>query len=552
MNEWSYTVDKVTAQSKTKTLSDIDKKVVNISNQVDKEENQSSTVETNYPELFKEIESRNEGSHPVLVPMHSSWFSTEGVHPIERRFFSALLTGQEEVQKYMFTRNTIFKLYQKNTSTYLSITQCRKCVSEDISTLIRIYSFLEHWGLINYKVGVKRDITKMLEKIKQKDLFNIEKGSAAISTALHTPEQTEDKMNGAADDRVNEQMNSQIHSQMYSKGTEDKKFVTVGESTIPTPAGSASLHKGPTDMLRDLSKHFSLQTNGVNPVQVPVEIECTSCGKSMHVLSVVEKIYFSEKGKLILCQECFNLGRYPSDQAYSSFHILEAGLVRQIWTEKEEMLLVEGIEMYKDDWKAVSEYVKTKTLEQCVLHFLKLGIQDPFLEMEAISFSESKMPFNYTLNPVMSTVAFLASTVHPGVASAAAKAAMHEIRRQAEENKDKPNDTWLNDRLNEIAAIALSSSLGRAQEQKVLEEGKKERLLELLVESEMKRIDLKVNEFTDLARTLRKEREDLEKMRETYRKAHVETRKEIADIVIKVKKICDETGKNFEEIFFKE
>ncbi|KAI5148862.1 SWI/SNF related-matrix-associated actin-dependent regulator of chromatin subfamily C [Nematocida ausubeli] len=539
MNEWSYKVDKVAANSKTKVSADIDKKVVNISCQPDQQEIPNKTLETEYPELFKRLEYSDQQAEPVLVPLHSAWFSTEEVHPIERRFFSSLLTGQEEVQKYISTRNTIFKLYQKNTSVYLSITQCRKCISEDISTLIRIYSFLEHWGLINYKIGVKRDINRMLEKMKEKDLFDIKKGSAAqASQTEHTTESSKDlpESENPSDAR---------------KTSDSPRYSVVGESTIPQISGTASLQKGPTDMLRDPSKHFSLQTSGVTPAQIPVEMMCTSCSKNMHILSEEEKIYFSETDRLVLCTDCFNQGKYAVNQTYSNFHILEAGLIRQVWSEKEEMLLVEGIEMYKDDWKAVSDYVKTKTLEQCVLHFLKMGIQDPFLEMEAISFAENRMPFNYTLNPVMATVAFLASAVHPGVASVAAKAAAGEIQRLSKLNKDE-NHSWLNDRLNEIAAVSLSSSIGRATEQKALEEGKKERLLELLVESEMKRIDLKVNEFTDLTRTLRKEREDLEKMRETYRKAHIEIRKEISEIVTKVKKICEETGRNFEEIFFNE
>ncbi|KAI5191848.1 SWI/SNF related-matrix-associated actin-dependent regulator of chromatin subfamily C [Nematocida minor] len=554
MNEWSYKVDKAQAKSKMNVVNEVDKKVVNISNEPAKDEGSAVSMETSYPELFKVLDERNE--IPILVPLHSAWFSTESVHPIERRFFNSYLENEEDRQKYVATRNTIFKMYQENTASHLSITECRRKVSEDVSTLIKIYSFLEHWGLINYKIGVKRDVGKMLEKIKQRDLFNIQKGSAAADA------EAQKKSAHSSDAPVNTSVHrhsaepkhtdsiSSTHNNFSNSSGDSGRYVTVGESNIPAPNITPSVQKAPADLLHDPSKHFSLQPNGLRQSHIPVDISCTHCSKNMNVLSSEEKIYFSEKGKSVLCLACFSAGNYPSSYSYSDFHILEAGVIRQMWTEKEEMLLVEGIEMYKDDWKAVASYVKTKTLEQCVLHFLKMGIQDPFLEMEAISFSENKMPFNYSLNPVMSTVAFLASVVHPGVASAAAKVAVEEIHRRSQKNSGK--EGWLNDRLNEIAVIALTSCLSRAQEQKTLEEGKKERLLELLVESEMKRVDLKVNEFTDLAKTLKKEREDLEKMRETYRKAHLETRKEIAEIVTKVRKICDETGKNFEEVFFKE
>ncbi|KAH9386566.1 SWI/SNF related-matrix-associated actin-dependent regulator of chromatin subfamily C [Nematocida major] len=557
MNEWSYNVDKVHTQSKMNISSEVNKNVVNISRACEREEDSNMLLEQRYPDLFKAVGER--GGIPVLVPLHSVWFSMEAIHPIERRVFSAFLSGHEGVQKYVSARNTIFKMYQENTSTHVSITLCRRRIPEDISTLIKIYTFLEHWGLINYKIGVRRDMGKLIEKIQQKDLFDITRGSAVVETV---PSQGVPPENAAASEGVLEGLGAGEAREKseekpdpgacidVSEMCEGKRYVTVGESSIPAPGGSASMQKPSIDMLRDPSKHFSLQSTGFAQNSIPAEAACTSCGRVMQVLSMEEKVYFSERGRIMLCSGCFNGGEYPASCTYANFHVLEAGMVRQIWSEKEEMLLLEGIEMYKDDWKAVADYVKTKTLEQCVLQFLKMGIQDPFLEMEAISFSENKMPFNYTLNPVMSTVAFLASVIHPGVASAAAKAAVAEIQRNAAENEGK--DDWLNGRLNEIAAVALSACMGRAQSQKVLEEGKKERLLELLVESEMKRIDLKVTEFTDLARTLKKEREDLEKMRETYRKAHLEARKEIAEVVSKLRKICSETGRSFEEVFFNE
>jgi len=47
------------------------------------------------------------------------------------------------------------------------------------------------------------------------------------------------------------------------------------------------------------------------------------------------------------------------------------------------------------------------------------------------------IPFSQSGNPVMSTVAFLASVVHPCVASAAAKAALEEFSKMhTERNKD--------------------------------------------------------------------------------------------------------------------
>ena len=36
--------------------------------------------------------------------------------------------------------------------------------------------------------------------------------------------------------------------------------------------------------------------------------------------------------------------------------------------------------MHKDDWNKVAEHVGTRTQDECILHFLRLPIEDPYLE----------------------------------------------------------------------------------------------------------------------------------------------------------------------------
>lgn len=89
----------------------------------------------------------------------------------------------------------------------------------------------------------------------------------------------------------------------------------------------------------------------------------------------------------------------------------------------------QGLEMYKDDWNKVSEHVGSRTQDECILHFLRLPIEDPYLEDNSSSLGPlayQPIPFSQAGNPVMSTVAFLASVVDPRVASAAAKSALGE------------------------------------------------------------------------------------------------------------------------------
>jgi len=74
-----------------------------------------------------------------------------------------------------------------------------------------------------------------------------------------------------------------------------------------------------------------------------------------------------------------------------------ASLVRD-WTDQETLLLLEALELYKDDWNKVCEHVGTRTQDECILHFLRLPIEDPYLEdpnAGTICISNS---FNFTYN----------------------------------------------------------------------------------------------------------------------------------------------------------
>merc|ERR1719195_194144 len=87
----------------------------------------------------------------------------------------------------------------------------------------------------------------------------------------------------------------------------------------------------------------------------------------------------------------------------------------------------------------VCEHVGSRTQDECILHFLRLPIEDPYLEdpeagggaLGPLAFQP--IPFSSSGNPIMSTVAFLASVVDPRVASSAAKAAMEEFAKIKDE-----------------------------------------------------------------------------------------------------------------------
>lgn len=99
------------------------------------------------------------------------------------------------------------------------------------------------------------------------------------------------------------------------------------------------------------------------------------------------------------------------------------------WADQEVLLLLEGIEMYDDDWSAIEEHVGSRSAQQCIQKFLALPIEDSYLTAEGDMgpLRYGRIPFEQADNPVMSVVAFLAGVISPGVAAEAAKTALHAL-----------------------------------------------------------------------------------------------------------------------------
>merc|ERR1712038_1655965 len=146
----------------------------------------------------------------------------------------------------------------------------------------------------------------------------------------------------------------------------------------------------------------------------------------------------SEKdGKKLDIGNDFGLKSDQFDRRNAALKKSTAATASRDWTEQETLLLLEGLEMFKDDWNKVCEHVGSRTQDECILHFLRLPIEDPYLEQPEHGalgpLAYQPIPFSNAGNPIMSTVAFLASVVDPRVASSAAKSAMEEFAKIKDE-----------------------------------------------------------------------------------------------------------------------
>nr|NVI75755.1 moira [Cucujiformia] len=193
----------------------------------------------------------------------------------------------------------------------------------------------------------------------------------------------------------------------------------------------------PTPMGPPPTSHFHILSDtpsGLQPVNPPKTPQ-PSAAKTLLDLDRTIDSKKTENGEPI---SSFGLKLDQYAKKPAALRNKSAASLTRDWTEQETLLLLEGLEMYKDDWNKVCEHVGSRTQDECILHFLRLPIEDPYLEDPEAGgalgpLAYQPIPFSKAGNPIMSTVAFLASIVDPRVAAAAAKSAMNEFASIKEE-----------------------------------------------------------------------------------------------------------------------
>uniref|UniRef100_A0A8P4KF51 SWI/SNF related BAF chromatin remodeling complex subunit C2 n=1 Tax=Dicentrarchus labrax TaxID=13489 RepID=A0A8P4KF51_DICLA len=285
-----------------------------------------------------------EQTHHIIIPSYAAWFDYNSVHAIERRALPEFFNGKNKSKTpeiYLAYRNFMIDTYRLNPQEYLTSTACRRNLAGDVCAIMRVHAFLEQWGLINYQVD---------------------------------------------------------------------------SESRPTPMGPP-----PTS-------HFHVLADTPSSL-VPLQPKTSQTPATQQMMSFPDKV--KEKPA-----DLQNFGLRTDMYSKKTSSTKSTASSMRDWTEQETLLLLEGLEMYKDDWNKVSEHVGSRTQDECILHFLRLPIEDPYLEDNSSSMGPlayQPIPFSQAGNPVMSTVAFLASVVDPRVASAAAKSALEEFSRMKEE-----------------------------------------------------------------------------------------------------------------------
>lgn len=115
----------------------------------------------------------------------------------------------------------------------------------------------------------------------------------------------------------------------------------------------------------------------------PASYHCNYCNKDITGRVRIKCAMCSD---FDLCIECFSVGvevhPHKSNHPYRVMDILSFPLLCPDWNADEEMLLLEGIEMYGiGKWAEVCEHVGTKTKDACIEHYTNIYLNSPYFPL---------------------------------------------------------------------------------------------------------------------------------------------------------------------------
>ncbi|KAI8382483.1 hypothetical protein BD560DRAFT_386804 [Blakeslea trispora] len=300
----------------------------------------------------------------VIIPSYAAWFDLETIHPIETKGLPEFFNDKNKSKTpsiYKEYRDIMINTYRLNPMEYLTVTACRRNMAGDVCAIIRVHEFLEQWGLINYQMDPSAKPTAIGPPLEGQ----VKVVAEFPMSMTYTPTSNSSSLDSPPD---------------ASPTSNTDTTSSASDKTIQPVASKPKVE----DLL-----HLDLRKDIYKPTT------CTVCGQDNK-----KKGYMSTKQWI--CDDC-----YEPEKHQDEFN-------KQPWTEQEEMLLLEGLEMFPEDWHKIADHVNTKTRDECILHYLRLPLVDPtdLKEETNKAYSHTEMD-----NPIMSVVAFLAANVPPKVAA---------------------------------------------------------------------------------------------------------------------------------------
>lgn len=314
------------------------------------------------------------------IPAHASWFDWNEIHQVEKEGVPVKTDADSEgvdPEVYKHFRNRMVDKFREKPHRRLTFSDVRRKLPGDVEDIKMTYDFLTKWGLINFfPASVSQ--TNRRRKRDSDEGMSVSLPSAApplihFSNSVTLPEIDAAVTHG-----------NELAFSLLSQGNKYGKTITDASS----------------------------QPGGIRCSAMPW-IDCT------------ESYYHcTTRPNIDLCHQAYSEGRFPAGTSSKDYIKIDSSQPATTdgtgWSEQETLLLLEAIEMYRDDWAEIAEHVATKSQLQCAMHWLTMSIEEDFVDellaKEQTPFQGSDedfmkaLPFADARNPVMAQVHLCSQT----------------------------------------------------------------------------------------------------------------------------------------------
>lgn len=292
----------------------------------------------------------------VIIPSFAAWHNRDQIHEIEKRSLPEFFTGKnasKTPEAYREFRDFMMDTYRLNPSEYLTVTACRRNLAGDVASIIRVHSFLEKWGLINYQIDPETRPSLFGPQFTGHFQVTLDtpKGLKPLMTEVETQKEPLQTQNG-----------SSTHSEVKVEESDKLRMLNmpVRKSVYDTSADALALV--------DANQRRNLRASSR-------VYNCFTCGEE-----VTDVRYHNLHTKHTIDALCFKQGLFPANANSSDYvRLKKEQQQQQPWSDQETLLLLEGVEMYADNWEGIAYHVGTRSKEACVVKFLQLPIEEPYL-----------------------------------------------------------------------------------------------------------------------------------------------------------------------------
>ncbi|EPS62444.1 hypothetical protein M569_12346, partial [Genlisea aurea] len=250
-----------------------------------------------------------EDMEEYAVPSHSSWFSWNDIHEVERLSLTEFFNGSSITRSprvYKEYRDFIITKYRENPSRKLTFTEVRKSLVGDISLLLK--------GRVKVEEGAPYGVRVVAAPNSMKSI-------------LMPPPPPSLLMNGGgiAGD--------------------------VGDSGFRWPP-LASYSDVYAELMREEKRNHVCGS-------------CKECCNDSYYEDTKDATIFS-------CDKCFKAGNYGEGKTADDFKLKDTKKQDGEWTEAETLLLLESVAKHGDDWELVARNVQTKSKQECILKLIAM------------------------------------------------------------------------------------------------------------------------------------------------------------------------------------